>query len=258
MIVALQDQSEMESSASVSDPGSKTDNRILVGTSGFAYGEWRGIFYPAELPSKRFLSYYAGHFRTTEINNTFYRMPTPQLTQAWYAEVPADFSFTLKLSRKITHFKKLKDVSEEMDWFLASAAYLKEKLGPILVQLPPFFRKDLALLREFLGQFAARARVALEFRHESWFEEEVYQLLREHNSALAVVEREEKETSEAVKIVTGTFAYMRLRKGDYSETELLDWARWIREQAVPVYCYLKHDERAPVLANQLLEALDRV
>src|SRR5262245_61038217 len=249
----------MESSTSGSHQ-SKTgnDSPILVGTSGFAYGEWRGSFYPAELSSKRFLSYYAGHFRTTEINNTFYRMPTPQLTEAWYAEVPADFSFTLKLSRKITHFKKLKDVGEEMDWFLASAASLKEKLGPILVQLPPFFRKDLSVLREFLIQFAARARLALEFRHDSWFEEEVYELLRERNTALGVVESEEKETRDVVKIVTGAFVYMRLRKGDYSETELLDWARWIREQTVPVYCYLKHDERAPVLAKQLLEALDRV
>jgi uncharacterized protein YecE (DUF72 family) len=249
----------MESSASGSHQ-SKTgnDSPVLVGTSGFAYGEWRGSFYPAELSPKRFLSYYAGHFRTTEINNTFYRMPTPQLTQAWYAEVPADFSFTLKLSRKITHFKKLKDVGEEMDWFLASAASLKEKLGPILVQLPPFFRKDLAVLREFLAQFAARARLALEFRHDSWFEEELYQLLREHNTALGVVESEKKETGDAVKIVTGAFVYVRLRKGDYSETELLGWARWIREQTVPVYCYLKHDERAPVLAKQLLEALDRV
>jgi uncharacterized protein YecE (DUF72 family) len=234
------------------------DSPILVGTSGFAYGEWRGLFYPAELPSKRFLSYYAGHFRTTEINNTFYRMPTPQLTQAWYAEVPGDFSFTLKLSRRITHFKKLKDVGEEMDWFLGSAASLKEKLGPILVQLPPFFRKDLSVLREFLIQFAARARLALEFRHDSWFEEETYELLREHNTALGVVEGEEKEPSAVVKIVTGAFVYMRLRKGDYSETELLDWARWIREQTMPVFCYLKHDERAPVLAQQLLEALDRV
>lgn len=248
----------MESSASGSDQASKTENRVLVGTSGFAYAEWRGIFYPAELPPKKFLSYYAGHFRTAEINNTFYRMPTPQLTQAWYAEVPEDFSFTLKLSRKITHFKQLKDVGEEMEWFLASAASLKEKLGPILVQLPPFFRKDLPVLREFLARFAARARLAFEFRHGSWFDGETYELLRGHNSALGVVEGEGKESSEAVKIVTAAFVYMRLRKGDYSESELLDWARWIREQTVPVYCYLKHDERAPVLAKQMLEALDRV
>lgn len=238
--------------------GTGQNSRILVGTSGFAYGEWRGIFYPAGLPAKKFLSYYAGHFRTTEVNNTFYRLPTPKLTQSWYAEVPEDFRFTLKLTRQITHFKKLKDVSEPMDWFLSSAASLKEKLGPILVQLPPYFRKDLSVLREFLVQFASRARLAFEFRHSSWFEEDVYQLLREHNTALGVVEGEETDAAEAARIATGSFIYMRLRKGDYSEPELLDWARWIRKQTVPVYCYLKHDERAPVLATQLLEALDRV
>lgn len=232
-----------------------TDNRILVGTSGFAYKEWKGSFYPEKLPAKKYLSYYAEHFRTTEINNTFYRMPTGKLCEGWYAEVPDDFSFTLKVSQRITHFKRLKNIDDEMDFFLNSAANLKEKLGPILVQLPPNFKKDLEVLEAFLEKFAKQAKLAFEFRHESWFDDELFQLLRKHNTAFGVVEKEEGESGVTPREVTGSFVYMRLRKGDYSKDEMLDWARWIKGQTIPVYCYLKHDERAPRLANQLLEAL---
>ena len=140
------------------------ESRILVGTSGFAYKEWKGSFYPEKLPAKKYLSYYAEHFRTTEINNTFYRMPTARLCEGWYNEVPEDFSFTLKLSQRITHFKRLKNVDDDMSFFLDSAASLKEKLGPILVQLPPNFKKDLELLEAFLEKFAKQGRLAFEFR----------------------------------------------------------------------------------------------
>jgi uncharacterized protein YecE (DUF72 family) len=231
-------------------------NQILVGTSGFAYKEWKGVFYPPELPAKKYLSYYAERFRTTEINNTFYRMPTAKLCEGWYAEVPEDFSFTLKLSQRITHFKRLKNVDDEMNFFLDSAAGLKEKLGPILVQLPPNFKKDTEVLEDFLAKFATKGKLAFEFRHESWFSDDVYDLLRKHKTTLGVVEKEEGEGPETSREVTGSFVYMRLRKGDYSKDEMLDWARWIKLQTVPVYCYLKHDERAPVLANDLLAALD--
>jgi uncharacterized protein YecE (DUF72 family) len=230
-------------------------NPILVGTSGFAYKEWKGSFYPDELPAKKYLSYYAGQFRTTEINNTFYRMPTTKLCEGWRSEVPDDFSFTLKLSQRITHFKRLKNVDDEMSFFLESAAVLKEKLGPILVQLPPNFKKDIELLEEFLAKFASKGKLAFEFRHESWFSDDLYDLLREYRTTLGVVEKEEGEGPEAPREVTGSFVYMRLRKGDYTQDEMHDWATWIRSQSVPVYCYLKHDERAPALAKQLLEAL---
>ena len=230
--------------------------RILVGTSGFAYKEWKGTFYPEDLPAKKYLSYYAQHFSTTEINNTFYRMPTVKLTEGWYAEVPDGFSFTLKLSQRITHFKRLKNVDEEMNFFLTSAAGLKEKLGPVLVQLPPNFKKDLAVLEDFLAKFASQARLAFEFRHDSWFDDELFDLLRKHNAAFGVVEKE--EGANTPREVTGPFVYMRLRKGEYSANEMLDWARWIRSQRVPVYCYLKHDDRAPLLATELLKALGDV
>lgn len=229
-------------------------SRIFLGTSGFSYTEWRGIFYPADVPSKKFLSYYAQHFKTTEINNTFYRLPTLKLTEGWYAEVPEDFSFTLKLSQKITHIKRLKNADEEMGVFLNAAAGLKEKLGPILVQLPPNLKKNAEVLADFLGKYATKGMLAFEFRHDSWFDDEVYDLLRKHNSALGVVEKE--DGTEPVREVTGPFVYMRLRKGDYSAADLEEWAVWIRKQTVDVYCYLKHDQKAPVFATQLREVLN--
>jgi uncharacterized protein YecE (DUF72 family) len=236
----------------------KTASPILVGTSGFAYKEWKGIFYPNDLPAKKYLSYYAQEFRTTEINNTFYRMPTAKLCEGWYAEVPDHFSFTLKLSQRITHFKRLKNVDDEMNFFLESAAGLKEKLGPILVQLPPNYKKDTGVLDAFLATFATKGNLAFEFRHESWFSEDVYDLLRKHKTTLGIVEKEEGEGPDTPREVTGSFVYMRLRKGDYSKDEMLDWARWIRSQSLPGYCYLKHDDRAPVLARELVGALEEV
>jgi uncharacterized protein YecE (DUF72 family) len=235
---------------------SESPTQILVGTSGFAYKEWKGTFYPEDLPTKKFLSYYADHFHTTEINNTFYRMPTAKLCEGWYAEVPDDFSFTLKLSQRITHFKRLKNVDDEMTFFLDSAAALKEKLGPILVQLPPNFKKATDVLEAFLMSFATKGKLAFEFRHESWFADDVYDLLRKYQTTLGVVEKEDDEGPDTPREVTGSFVYMRLRKGDYTRDEMLDWAQWIRSQRVPVYCYLKHDDRAPVLANALLAALN--
>jgi uncharacterized protein YecE (DUF72 family) len=185
-------------------------------------------------------------------------MPTAKVTEGWYVEVPAGFSFTLKLSQRVTHFKRLKNVDSEMEFFLNSAAALKEKLGPILVQLPPNFKKDIGVLEEFLNKFASRAMLAFEFRNASWFGEELFALLHRHNSAFGVVEKEEGDDElETPREVTGPFVYMRLRKEEYESAELADWAGWILDQKVPVYCYLKHDERAPMLANRLLEALKK-
>ena len=230
-------------------------SRIHLGTSGFSYTEWRPSFYPQDLPPKRFLGFYAEHFDTTEINNTFYRLPTPKLTEGWYTEVPENFRFTLKLSQKITHVRRLREVDDEMEFFLKSAASLKEKLGTILVQLPPNMKKDVDRLTTFLEKFAARGRLAVEFRHDSWFGDDVYQLLRTHNSALGVVEKEEGEGADAPREVTGPFVYIRLRKGEYSASELRGWARWIKARQEEVFCYVKHDDKAPLLAKQLTDAL---
>lgn len=231
--------------------------RLRVGTSGFAYAEWKGTFYPEKLPAKKFLSYYAQHFDTTEINSTFYRFPRPQATAAWYGEVPAGFDFTLKMSQRVTHAKRLRDVDREMTWFWDGALGLQEKLGPVLVQLPPNFEMDLERLESFLAKHASRGRLAFEFRHASWFADAVYELLRRYRAAFAVVEMEADETTPRPREVTGDFVYMRLRKEEYSEAELCDWTAWMRAQSVDVYCYLKHDEKAPLLAQRLLQALDR-
>ena len=226
--------------------------RILIGTSGFSYPEWKGSFYPEKLPSKKYLSYYAEHFPTTEINNTFYRIPTSANTAEWYKAVGADFSFTLKLSQRITHQKKLQNCEEEMSRFLDAAKELREKMGPILVQLPPFFKQNLQVLQEFLEAHSANSRLAFEFRHDSWFEESTYQMLQEHGCSLAVVESEERKAEHRV---TGNFVYMRLRKEDYSKEELFSWSKWMGEESVDVYCYLKHDVKAPAFARQLMDLL---
>jgi len=233
----------------------RNDRRILVGTSGFSYAAWRGIFYPEKLPQKSFLSYYATQFPTTEINNTFYRIPNPDVARGWYSEVPDDFRFTLKLSQKITHIKRLKDVESEMARFAQSAAALEEKMGPILVQLPPNLKLNTPVLSDFLSRYADNKLLAFEFRHESWHNDDVYGLLDKHGAALGVIEREEANDPEPPDMVTGKFAYMRLRKGEYSAAELERWAKWILSQKVDVYCYLKHDDRAPVLATALLNAV---
>jgi uncharacterized protein YecE (DUF72 family) len=225
---------------------------ILIGTSGFSYPEWKKVFYPEDLPAKQYLPFYAERFKTTEINNTFYRIPTLKLTQDWYQAVPKDFVFTLKLSQRITHQKRLKETDEEMDRFLEAAFELKGKLGTILVQLPPYFKRDDAVLKNFLQRNSKSARLAVEFRHDSWLNDEVYAILHEYGCALGVVEAEERA---AVQKVTGPFCYMRLRKGDYTKDELAAWADWMRKQNSDVYCYLKHDERAPVLAQQLLDLM---
>jgi uncharacterized protein YecE (DUF72 family) len=228
------------------------EKKILIGTSGFSYPEWKGAFYPEDLPNKKYLSFYASHFPTTEINNSFYRTPNAKTISAWYSEVPAEFTFTLKLNQKITHIKRLNGVNEEMDYFLEIASLLKEKLGTILVQLPPYFRKNAEVLRDFVSKYASKARLAFEFRHNSWFDPEVYSLLRQHNCAWGIVEAEEQN---AIREITADFVYMRLRKGDYTASELQNWGEWIKQQSAQVYCYLKHDEKAPVLAKQLIQTI---
>lgn len=225
---------------------------IRIGTSGFSYPEWKGTFYPTDVPAKKYLAYYASHFPTTEINNSFYRTPNVKTIETWREEVPENFSFTLKLNQNITHRKKLKGVTEDMDYFLEVASHLHQKLGTILVQLPPYFKKDTATLDEFASGYSQKARLAFEFRHATWNDTEVYDILRKHKCAWAVVEAEDQE---AIREITADFVYMRLRKGDYTLDELQQWGDWIKKQTVDVYCYLKHDEKAPVLAKQLMEAL---
>jgi len=232
---------------------------VRVGTSGFSYTEWRGAFYPEKLPAKDFLRWYSQCFPTTEINNTFYRIPRATLTAHWRAEVADDFRFTLKLSQRVTHIKRLKDVDAEMSWFTAAALELGPTLGPVLVQLPPNFKKDAPRLDDFLAKHAPRLQLAVEFRHASWLDDEIEALLRARGAAFAVVESEPDDAPSRPRLVTGAFAYVRLRKDAYAPGELRDWATWMLEQSVPVYCYVKHDVVAPVVARALVsEIVDAV
>src|SRR5437867_10163682 len=165
--------------------------RMLTGTSGYSYKEWVGHFYPEKTPASAMLRYYAERFPTVEINNTFYRMPAQALLERWAAEVPDDFVFTLKASRHITHHKRLKNVESNVAEFIRRASFLGDKLGMLLFQLPPTLRKDLPRLRDFLGAVPPGQRFAVEFRHASWQDDEVYEALRAHGAALCVMEDDE-------------------------------------------------------------------
>src|SRR5687767_4403614 len=153
--------------------------RVLVGTSGYSYKEWKGTFYPDDLPAAKMLYFYAERFDTVEINNTFYRMPDVKLVERWAAEVPERFVFILKAPQRITHQKRLGDVSDDLRFFYETASVLGSKLGPVLYQLPPFAKKDSAKLRDFVKRLPPEPRAAFEFRHASWFDDETYSILRD-------------------------------------------------------------------------------
>src|SRR5664279_3634220 len=160
--------------------------RVLAGTSGFSYKEWKGSFYPEDLAADAMLSYYSERLPAVEINNTFYRMPKPALLEGWAAQVPEAFRFVLKASQRITHHKRLKEAGDEVAYFFGVAATLGERLGPALFQLPPNLKKDLPRLEAFLGTIPERRRAAFEFRHASWFEEDVFEALRTRGAALCI------------------------------------------------------------------------
>ncbi|HEY2798642.1 MAG TPA: DUF72 domain-containing protein [Thermoanaerobaculia bacterium] len=226
--------------------------RVLTGTSGFSYKEWKGSFYPEDLPADEMLRYYAERLPAVEINNTFYRMPKAELLAGWSEQVPDGFRFVLKASQRITHFKRLKDVSEEVGYFLRVAATLGDRLGPILFQLPPNLKKDLPRLSDFLELLPAATRAALEFRHASWFEDDVLEVLRRRGAALCVAEDEELA---APLVATAGWGYLRLRRPDYGEAEVQAWADRVRAQAwEEAYVFFKHEDAGtgPRLAAQML------
>jgi uncharacterized protein YecE (DUF72 family) len=216
--------------------------QMLAGTSGYSYKEWLGSFYPDKLPAKEMLRYYAGHFPTVEINNTFYRMPAEAMLAGWAKEVPDSFTFTLKAPQRITHQKRLKEADEEVAVFLKRAAVLGEKLGVILFQLPPFLKKDLPRLKDFLATLPAERRCAFEFRHETWQDEEVYGALRERGAALCVADTDEGDTP---FVCTADSGYLRLRRTHYDDQDLAAWVKRIKAQPLArVYVYFKHEDEA--------------
>lgn len=227
-----------------------------IGTSGYSYKEWKGSFYPEKLPANKMLSYYAGHFSTVEINATFYRMPSSNTLANWAREVPEGFRFTLKAPQRITHRERLKDSETTLRFLMDAASHLGRKLGPVLFQLPPYFKQDLSRLESFLSLPALPEAAVFEFRHPSWFCDSLYDLLKRFGAALCIVDSDEGTTPMES---TSDFGYLRLRKQDYKDEEIRKWADRLieyRAQWKDTYIYLKHEE-APGGA-ELAKKLDRI
>ena len=224
-----------------------THPRLWTGTSGFSYKEWKGSFYPEKLPANRMLAHYSRQLSSVEINNTFYRLPRAELLEKWAAQVPRDFAFVLKASRRITHMKRLKDAGDPLEYLVrTSVGALGSRLGPILFQLPPYLRADVERLRDFLALLSkdvgapAGFRAAFEFRHASWFTDEVCQALADHGAALVTADTGD---GEAPVVETAGFGYARLRRPGYGEAELRDWAAALQRPAwSDVYVFFKHED----------------
>jgi uncharacterized protein YecE (DUF72 family) len=230
--------------------------RILAGTSGYSYKEWKGTFYPDDLPAAKMLSYYAQRFGSVEINNTFYRMPEEKTLAKWATEVPESFRFVLKAPQRITHHKKLVECGDEIRHFFEVAEVLGSKLGPVLFQLPPFARKDAGKLGDFLSILPKDRRVAFEFRHASWFDDEIYALLRGHGVALCAADTDDTADPDALVVATAPWGYARLRRTEYPGDMLAAWRRRIEAQPwSEAYVFFKHEDegKGPLFARQFLD-----
>jgi uncharacterized protein YecE (DUF72 family) len=242
--------------------------RVRIGCSGWNYAHWRnGVFYPPRCPPERWLSYYARHFGTVELNNTFYRLPRVTAVARWVAQTPPDFLFAVKVSRYLTHIKRLRETPQHLALLLERIDPLlaSPKMGPLLWQLPPTFRRDDKRLAEALEAFPQKLRHAIEFRHESWFVDDVMGLLRKHNVALVIADRPEIHSFQTREL-TADFTFVRFHSGsrgvggNYSETELVEWAERIRSwrRSGDVYAYFNNDwnGHAPRNARKLATLLD--
>lgn len=229
--------------------------RLHVGTSGYNFPEWKGSFYPPKLPSAKWLEYYAQQLGTVEINYTFYRTPNAKTVAGWDASTPESFVFVLKAPQKITHIARLRNIDESLRVFLDTVRNLHAKLGAVLFQLPPNFKKDIARLGDLLTQFPSDVRAACEFRHASWWSDDVYELLRSTNTALCIADTEEGTTPE---IATANFGYVRLRDEGYGAEELKGWRQRIQALGsawTDAYVFFKHEEKGvgPKLAREFAQ-----
>ena len=228
--------------------------RIRVGTSGYSYKEWKGTFYPADLPAKEMLSYYSRRLPAVEINNTFYRLPQPSMIENWKEQVPEGFRFSIKASQRITHIKRINNVADETKYLLETAALLEERLGVVLFQLPPNMKKDTGRLKAFIDLLPADARTAFEFRHETWFDTEVFDLLSRKNCALVVSDMDEKPLTEIIS--TAKWGYLRLRRTAYEENDLVEWLKRVQAQKwKDAFVFFKHEDEGvgPKLAARFIE-----
>jgi uncharacterized protein YecE (DUF72 family) len=232
---------------------------IFVGTSGWAYSIWKPEFYPQDVAAKNFLKFYGTALNAVEVNYTFRRMLSAKAAESWMADTGPGFRFAIKMHQSVTHFKRLKNVEESLKYFLTNLEPLHKKgqLGPILVQLPPNLKADAGLLREFLAQLPRVVKFAFEFRHNSWFTEEIYNVMRDRNAALCVAETEDFTTPD---VRTASFIYFRFRRPSYNEAEITQLARRVRRclgDGVETFAFFKHEEdpRSPLNAVKLLESV---
>ena len=229
--------------------------RFYIGTSGWHYDDWRGRFYPEKLPKSQWLDFYARHFPALELNNTFYRLPSEEAFRKWYESSPEGFVFAVKVSRYITHIKKLKDCAEEVEKFMSRAVLLKEKLGPLLYQLPPGLHRDDDRLTDFLKILPRGRKNVIEFRHESWLVDEVFEILRLHQMGFCIFDM--PKLTSPIK-ATADFAYIRfhgsgsLYSSRYGDEEMAKWAKKIAKLAKgleAVYIYFNNDIAGDALEN---------
>lgn len=227
--------------------------KLHVGTSGYSYKEWKGHFYPEDLSEKEFLKYYGTKLNAVEINNTFYRLPKESVVQSWAEQVPENFAFSVKASQRITHVKRLKDVGDETEYLMRVVRTLKQRLGVVLFQLPPNMKRDIERLQQFLKLLVGDVRVAIEFRHTSWFDDETYKLLKENNCSLCVADWDEK--LEVPFVRTADWGYLRLRRESYMPADLKKWMKTIQDQKwKTAFVFFKHEDEAtgPKLAMKFL------
>ena len=229
--------------------------KYLIGTSGWHYDHWRGSFYPEKLAKAGWLEFYACHFSVVELNNSFYRLPSEAAFASWYRSSPGDFTFAVKVSRFITHFKRLKDSIEAVDNFITKVRILGDKLGPLLYQLPPNMQRNDDVLETFLSGLPQGMEHVFEFRHRSWLQEQVYKILRKYGAGFCVFD---KPSVNCPLVVTADFAYVRfhgsgeLYSGAYSDGELVGWAQRLSALAKNlsrVYIYFNNDAEANAVRN---------
>ena len=231
--------------------------KIHVGTSGYGYKEWKGIFYPEKISPKEMLRFYGERLNAVEINYTFYHMPTEKVLTAWAEQVPDDFAFALKAPQVITHVKQLRNVVEETDYFFMTLSVLDRKLGPPLFQFPKSFRANRPALEEFLGLIPGNMHCAFEFRSPTWLNDEILDLLRKRGSSLCIADTDEHPAEEIIS--TAPWGYLRLRRSDYTEADLSLWMeRILAQKWERAYVFFKHEEEAkgPEMAVRFLELAD--
>jgi uncharacterized protein YecE (DUF72 family) len=227
---------------------------LYVGTSGYSYKEWKGSFYPESIPAKDMLSYYASRFNAVELNNTFYRMPQQSTIDTWKSQVPDNFRFTMKASQLITHFKKLKDAARETKIMLQRYAAFEDRMGAVLYRLPPDLKKDIKRLETFLKHLPANPPAAFQLEDPTWLDDDVFALLRSHNRALSITDTDEMPVSQIEN--TADWGYVRLRRVNYSKSELKKWiARMRAQEWTNTYVFFKHEDEGtgPKLAAQFLK-----